>query len=636
MYNSKYCIPFQIYFMPRTIAYLRKSSEDETEKQAASLERQLADIKKYVSDFNSTHSDEEKLYIDFEKEIVIEDRSAKKLWREQFDKMMDKIEKGRYEVLLCTELSRLSRNPIDTWRIVNVLDNDKLVCIRTLTNVFYNNPTDKFTFSLFLAVAKYENDQRWKNTSSWMRYKQSQWWTTNLAPMWYRNAGTKKWERYIERDWDNFTKLQELWGYFTTWKYKVSEIYKMWCDLEITRIKSFKWDLWTPIRVTPTINSYRDMFSNPYFRWVIITEDWEVKWKHEPMVDDEIYERAQIVLQKNWFKHSEVKDTKYENILKEILLCWKSSESVHVDIKLRYTCPICKNRFFSNIEKSCTNENCKNPFDNKTWKIESFKYYVFPKWHEHTYKWKWQEKKARNIPTDVIENLIDAELSKISISEDLFLILKRMLFTLWNEKMEIKEKEKNEIKNKITKLEEKKKNTLSNLYSIESIDTKDKTTLLEIIQDIKREMETLGDELQEKNDDLDERFEIAWESPNTLLETKKVFWNKEITSLEPKRKLLLSLVSNHKFLDWKIITEWREPFGIIYNAKLTKQKSQVDPEISDLNVLWLPVENRYKTDSYSLLKPYLENPKFLNSLNCKLIDEIHGLFFGKVKVSEFA
>lgn len=570
--------------MLRTIAYLRKSSEDETEKQANSIERQRKDIEKYIEDYNNTVDADNMLYIT-DKDYITEDRSAKKLWREKFSKMMDKIEKWRYQVLLCTELSRLSRNPIDTWRIVNSLDDDKLICIRTLSNVFYNNPTDKFTFSLFLAVAKYENDQRWKNTSSGMNYKKSQWWTTHLAPLWYINMWNKKWERYVDIDWVNFYNLQELWKLFATWKYNVAEIHRIWNNQWITRIKNYKWDKWTPTRVIPCVNTYRSMFSNSYYCWILVNDWVEIEWKHQAMVNRELFDKVQLVLQKTGFKHSPVKDFNYENILSEILVCGKSWETVYVDVKTRYTCPICKTRYSAKKIDLC--KNCWQKY-HEQWKKEVRKYYIFPKWFEHTYIYKWITKTTRSIPSDYIENIVDEELNKLYISEWLFNILKRIMYTIWLEENQKIEKDKSKL-SKEKKDKEKKRNMIINkIYSDDNIPERDIEILRNNIKDLDLEVEELEDDISELSQKIDENFDKVWEWLNILLQTKKIFSDNSNKSLEPKRKLLLSICSNQKFLNWKITFEWKKPFDKLYSNETIKQKSQNISEINESSSSWLP------------------------------------------------
>lgn len=153
--------------MLRTVIYLRKSSE-EKDRQAQSLERQRADIMSFLERYNTAVEYPDRLEIkDPERDIIEESWSAKKPGREQFNKMVDRIKKGYYDVLLCTEPSRLSRNPIDTGMLIHIMDEKHLKYIKTVTSSYASDSSsERFTLGLFLSISKYENDQRATNTSS--------------------------------------------------------------------------------------------------------------------------------------------------------------------------------------------------------------------------------------------------------------------------------------------------------------------------------------------------------------------------------------------------------------------------------------------------------------------------------------
>lgn len=108
-------------------------------------------------------------------------------------------------------------------------------------------------------------------------------------------------------------------------------------------------------------------------------------------------------------------------------------------------------------------------------------------------------------------------------------------------------------------------------------------------------------------------FEIAWQKLNTLLKAKKVFWKWSTEGFEPKRDLLLSLFSNLKFIDGKIIPEWKEPFSIIAQAQLlTKQKSYTACRIPEVSSLWLREESILRT----ILEYASEKKSYHSRYNC--------------------
>lgn len=581
--------------MLRTVVYIRKSTKDKDEKQVHSLPRQFGDITEFLARYNSVCKPEEKLSFDPEKDLFQEDASAKRPWRRRFWEMIRAIEKNKYDVLLCHELSRLSRNPIDTWVLVTLLDKPPspsklpphLRQIRTLTNIFANTPTDTFTLSLFLSVAKFENDQRAINTSSGMQRQKKKGVTTNKAPMGYKNnPGGRKGKKTVSRDGDNFTMLQGLWYQFATWSYTVSEIARMGSEMGVTTIESYKDG---ERRTVPSESSYRSMFENSYYSgWITDKDGTSHKGEHEAMVDNETFDAVQLLLQKRGYKHAKlITAFSYENILKGILICGKTNESVYVDVKSRFTCPHCKYRFYSAALKPCP--KCSHTFSEKEGRHEVYKYYCFPKGVEHEYKWKGEVKRARNIPSEYIESLVDDEISKLSISDELFTLLKGRLYGMWLEKWEQSQKYKKELQKEIEILEERRrKNRASLIEKQNSLSQTEQEDIEATIALFDKEII----ELKNKKDEIDELdtewFEVAWQLLNTLLSAKKFFGEKGESSLEPKRRLILSMVTNHKFLDGKIITEWKKPFDIVASAGLTKQKSQNESEIFEWDLKWLP------------------------------------------------
>src|SRR3989338_4656951 len=86
--------------------YARKSSESE-DRQIQSIDDQINRLKKMAIDFN--------LNI---KEILTESHSAKTPnMRPVFNKMLERIEKGEVDGILCWQVNRLSRNPVDSARV---------------------------------------------------------------------------------------------------------------------------------------------------------------------------------------------------------------------------------------------------------------------------------------------------------------------------------------------------------------------------------------------------------------------------------------------------------------------------------------------------------------------------------------
>lgn len=358
----------------RTAVYIRVSSDD-PDKQINSFPRQESDVEQYFErHFEQNLLFSEKLIHDPEKDVFKERASAKKLGRIQFAKMLEAVRKGKYDVILCTDLTRLSRNPIDAGQLVYLLDEGYLKQVRTIDKVFTNSPTDRFTLGLFLTISKYENDQRGVNTASGMRRRRKDGATTYKAPLGYINAGNKKGEKCVEKDPDNFDKARRLWDMLLAEVYTLNDIY---AESERIGLMTYRGK---GVYKSAGASTVREMFSSPYYMGKIrdADENEQVFWKkgdHPPMVSEEEFERAQYILQRMGYKHVKIdKAPDVENIIKTIAVSGiytiKNEDGederarIVYECKTRYTCSHCGNRYYSNKVKPC--DKCSTRVDKKT------------------------------------------------------------------------------------------------------------------------------------------------------------------------------------------------------------------------------------------------------------------------------
>src|SRR3989344_6764064 len=169
------------YFM-----YPRKSSESE-DRQVQSIEDQVDRLKDLANSLN--------LEI---KEIMPEAKSAKKPYcRPIFTEMMERIEKGEANGILCWQINRLSRNPIDSGKLSWSLQSGILKSIRTMDREYL--PEDNvLIFSVESGVAnQYILDLR-KNVQRGIQSKLQKGWIPSGAPLGYLNTKSEvKGENYI-------------------------------------------------------------------------------------------------------------------------------------------------------------------------------------------------------------------------------------------------------------------------------------------------------------------------------------------------------------------------------------------------------------------------------------------------------
>src|SRR3989344_893903 len=105
--------------MMRYFLYARKSTDTE-DKQVMSIEGQLAELQALAKT--------EQLNV---VEVFVEKRSAKIPGRPVFNEMMNRIQKGEAQGILCWKIDRLARNPVDGGQIQWLLQNNVITHIQT-------------------------------------------------------------------------------------------------------------------------------------------------------------------------------------------------------------------------------------------------------------------------------------------------------------------------------------------------------------------------------------------------------------------------------------------------------------------------------------------------------------------------
>lgn len=162
----------------RYCIYARKSMEEE-ERQALSIESQLNEMKVIAERENLTIVD-----------IKTEAHSAKKSGeRPVFAEMIAGIKAGKYNAILTWNPDRLSRNAGDLGYLVDLMDKNQLLVIRTFNQTFSNSPNEKFLLMILCSQAKLENDNRSINVRRGLRTAAEKGlWPCSSAPFGYNKS----------------------------------------------------------------------------------------------------------------------------------------------------------------------------------------------------------------------------------------------------------------------------------------------------------------------------------------------------------------------------------------------------------------------------------------------------------------
>jgi site-specific DNA recombinase len=133
----------------KAILYQRKSTEDE-DRQVASIEDQY--------NANLQVIDRYSLVVD-KRLILKESKSAKEPGRDEFNKMIEFIDKGLADLIVAWHPNRLARNGQDAGRLIQLLSDGKLKAILTPHKSFFNSGTDILLLYIDFGLSdKYSKD----------------------------------------------------------------------------------------------------------------------------------------------------------------------------------------------------------------------------------------------------------------------------------------------------------------------------------------------------------------------------------------------------------------------------------------------------------------------------------------------
>ncbi|MCX6719819.1 MAG: recombinase zinc beta ribbon domain-containing protein, partial [Candidatus Staskawiczbacteria bacterium] len=161
---------------------------------------------------------------------------------------------------------------------------------------FDNSPEGKMMLQITLSQSKYSSDKLSKDVKRGMDKKALSGWRPGLATLGYINSKTNfKGEQVIYSDPLRFHRVKEMWKLLLTGNYTVPAIFDV-ADKE--------WKLTMPAtRKRPDrkmqLSCMYKIFTNPFYygwyEWPIGSDNW-IKGKHEAMITEDEFDRAQFIL----------------------------------------------------------------------------------------------------------------------------------------------------------------------------------------------------------------------------------------------------------------------------------------------------------------------------------------------------
>lgn len=140
------------------VLYARKSTESD-ERQALSIDSQ---VKEMLQIAEREHLE----ILDIRREAHSAKDSGQ---RPIFKELLSDIRQEKFNAILTWAPDRLSRNAGDLGSVVDLMDEKKLIGIRTYGQTFSNSPNEKFLLMILCSQAKLENDNRGINVKRGLR-----------------------------------------------------------------------------------------------------------------------------------------------------------------------------------------------------------------------------------------------------------------------------------------------------------------------------------------------------------------------------------------------------------------------------------------------------------------------------------
>lgn len=272
------------------VAYTRKSTESE-DRQTLSLDDQKKELNETIEGG--------KLHVvkKFMGKEGGESRSAHKRGRPIFAEVIELIESGKANALLVWHPNRIARNAYDGGLIITLMDEGKLLEIKTPTKTYHNNPDDKFWLALEFNMAKKSSDDNGAAVSRGLRTKLEQGWFPGYAAIGYLNTKNyeEKGRNKIIVDPQRFELVKQLWQKLLTGNYTVAELLKV--AREEMKLTSRPTKRRPNEKLIGRSTLYR-MFNDPaYYGWFSYKgELYKYNDEFVPMITEEEFDLAQQIL----------------------------------------------------------------------------------------------------------------------------------------------------------------------------------------------------------------------------------------------------------------------------------------------------------------------------------------------------
>lgn len=319
--------------------YARKSTESE-ERQILSIDSQIKEMLQVA--------ERENLDV---VEIKRESHSAKDTGqRPVFNELIDEIKQGKFNGILTWAPDRISRNAGDLGRVVDLIDSRVLVEIRTFSQIFTNNPNEKFLLMILGSQAKLENDNRGVNVKRGLRARVEMGLWPGMAPVGYLNQKLMDKKCQIIVDPDRAPIVKQMFE-------KVA--YEQWSGRKLYHWLKFELNFKTVGNHHMALGNLFRMLVNPIYYGVFEYPKKSGNWyqgKHKPIITKELFNKVSAQL-----KRDNIQRQSKEFAFTKLMVCGLCGSGISAEEKYKqlkdgttakyiyYGCGRSRDRFCKNL-----------------------------------------------------------------------------------------------------------------------------------------------------------------------------------------------------------------------------------------------------------------------------------------------
>jgi DNA invertase Pin-like site-specific DNA recombinase len=255
--------------------YARKSSEAE-ERQALSVDSQVKEM------LNIAQRDNLNIL-----EIYRESHSAKDCGqRPVYNQLLNDVRSGKFDGILVWHPDRLSRNAGDLGAIVDLLDQKKLIEIRTHSQQFTNNPNEKFLLMILGSQAKLENDNKSINVKRGLKTKCEMGLWPSVAPTGYLNSKNRDQPGVVLVDPERSSTIKEMFTKVGYESWSGRKVYKWLREIKFLSRNS------KPL----TLSNIYTILDNHFYHGIFEYPKKSGRWfqgKHSPLISKDLFDQVQ-------------------------------------------------------------------------------------------------------------------------------------------------------------------------------------------------------------------------------------------------------------------------------------------------------------------------------------------------------